>query len=130
MPPSTAGLGKLKKLEKLNLFSNELTESGIDLGENKQLLYIDLSDNAIESIDFFWCTTSFVHINLANNRIRTLDPLRNNANLEHLNVSGNRFATPPVQQIGSYADSQLRRSVCCHSPLICRPPPPWKARTL
>ncbi|ANQ06611.1 Uncharacterized protein PCOAH_00008120 [Plasmodium coatneyi] len=88
---SVLGLGKLKKLEKLNLFSNELTESGIDLGENKQLYYIDLSDNALESIDFFWCTTSFVHINLANNRIRTLDPLRNNAKLEHLNVSGNRL---------------------------------------
>ncbi|KJP89027.1 hypothetical protein AK88_01319 [Plasmodium fragile] len=88
---SVLGLGKLKNLEKLNLFSNELTESGIDLGENKQLHYIDLSDNALESIDFFWCTTSFVHINLANNRIRTLDPLRNNANLEHLNVSGNRL---------------------------------------
>eukprot|EP00366_Plasmodium_knowlesi_P003191 XP_002260688.1 hypothetical protein, conserved in Plasmodium species [Plasmodium knowlesi strain H] len=88
---SVLGLGKLKKLEKLNLFSNQLTESAIDLGKNKQLHYIDLSDNALESIDFFWCTTSFVHINLANNRIRTLDPLRNNANLEHLNVSGNRL---------------------------------------
>ncbi|EUD66456.1 hypothetical protein C922_03090 [Plasmodium inui San Antonio 1] len=88
---SILGLGKLKKLEKLNLFSNELTESGIDLRENKQIHYIDLSDNALESIDFLWGTNSFVHINLANNRIRTLDPLRNNTNLEHLNVSGNRL---------------------------------------
>ncbi|GAW82912.1 hypothetical protein, conserved [Plasmodium gonderi] len=88
---SILGLGRLKKLEKLNLFCNELTEDFIKLEENKNLHYIDLSDNEIENVDFFSTTSSFTSINLANNRIRNLDPLRNNSNLEYLNVSGNRL---------------------------------------
>ncbi|CRG95828.1 leucine-rich repeat protein [Plasmodium gallinaceum] len=88
---SILGIEKLTKLEKLNLFNNDLTEKYIKIDENKSLTYIDLSDNKIENIDFFNNTNSFIHINLANNNIKNIDSLKNNLNLEYLNISGNKI---------------------------------------
>ncbi|CRH03828.1 leucine-rich repeat protein [Plasmodium relictum] len=85
------GIEKLTKLEKLNMFNNNLTENYIKIDENKNLKYIDLSDNKIENIDFFNNTNTFMHINLANNKIRNIDALKNNLNLEYLNISGNKI---------------------------------------
>ncbi|VWU51306.1 leucine-rich repeat protein [Hepatocystis sp. ex Piliocolobus tephrosceles] len=84
-------INKLTKLEKLNLFNNQLTEEFINIQENRNLTYIDLSDNNIKNVDFFINTYSLVHINLANNNIKNIDALRNNLNLEYLNLSGNRI---------------------------------------
>ncbi|ETB59757.1 hypothetical protein YYC_03156 [Plasmodium yoelii 17X] len=88
---SILGIKSLTKLEKLNLFNNKLTEKFINIEENKNLTYIDLSDNQIENINFLSNTKSLIHINIANNKIKNLDPLKNNENIEYLNVSGNRL---------------------------------------
>ncbi|SBS89454.1 leucine-rich repeat protein (LRR5), partial [Plasmodium malariae] len=88
---SILGIEKLRRLEKLSLFNNELTEQFIKIDENKNLEYIDLSDNNIENIDFFLNTKSFTHINLANNNIKSIHSLKNNFNLHYLNISGNKF---------------------------------------
>ncbi|SBT72138.1 leucine-rich repeat protein [Plasmodium malariae] len=88
---SILGIEKLRRLEKLSLFNNELTEQFIKIDENKNLEYIDLSDNNIENIDFFLNTKSFTHINLANNNIKSIHSLKNNFNLHYLNISGNKL---------------------------------------
>ncbi|VEV56830.1 leucine-rich repeat protein [Plasmodium vinckei vinckei] len=88
---SILGIKSLVKLEKLNLFNNKLTEKFINIEENENLTYIDLSDNEIENINFLSNTNNLVHINLANNKIKNLDPLKNNVYIEYLNVSGNRL---------------------------------------
>ncbi|SOV19082.1 leucine-rich repeat protein [Plasmodium gaboni] len=88
---SILGIEKLRYLEKLNLFNNELNEQFINIEHNKYLVHIDLSDNQIESIDFFYNTNIFLYINLANNSIRNIEPLKNNFHLEYLNISGNKI---------------------------------------
>lgn len=96
---SIIGIEQLTQLEKLNLFQNELNEQFIHINKNKNLQYIDLSDNKIENIEFFNNTTSFISINLANNQISNIDALKDNEYLEHLDISGNK--------IGKYDDIQV-----------------------
>ncbi|ETW29155.1 hypothetical protein PFFCH_03416 [Plasmodium falciparum FCH/4] len=63
----------------------------INIEHNKYLVHIDLSDNQIERIEFFYNTNVFLYINLANNSIRNIEPLKNNFHLEYLNISGNKL---------------------------------------
>lgn len=88
----TVPIGNLKRFSSLtNLKLNSLYFSSIDWQENlpDTLITLDLSYNAIESLDGIEALTNLKELDLSNNKITSIEGLQNMSNLEVIKLYGN-----------------------------------------